>query len=75
MLFILNRVPELPADTGGQQHDGEHCDLYGGLLTEAAGVHDGLLLALLGQGDHRPVGQGQLLPGHQRGQAGLQDSY
>lgn len=51
-LWWFFRIPELPADPGGQQHHSQHRDLYGRLPAEAPGIHDGLLLALLGQGHY-----------------------
>lgn len=64
--FLL-RVAELFAHPGGQHNHCERGHLHCGLSAASAGVHHGLLLALLKQGDHRSRWQGELLQGHRRG--------
>ena len=51
-IIVALRFPELPAHSSGQHDDREHYHLHGRLPAEAAGVSDGLLLELLGSGQH-----------------------
>lgn len=49
---LLSRLAELPEDTGRKHHDGERDQLHRRLPAAPSGVHHGLLLALLVQGNY-----------------------
>ena len=50
-------------------------DLETYMLCSLAGVHHGLLLALLGQGDNRHRRGGEFRARHQSGHAGVQEHH
>nr|XP_043066287.1 ryanodine receptor isoform X4 [Drosophila bipectinata] len=68
-------VAKLFEDSGRKHDNRKRGHLHCGLPSPTPGVHHGLLLALLQQGDHRPRRQSQLLQGHRSGQPSLQHPY